>query len=406
MLLTILQREVISRKVSFSFCSLGTECVFLRKNRMKYSRMMGFCLLVFITVSCSRDSSPGIVEEQVNIPDFKLIGEDAGNIFQYTYTASSESGLETNLTQSLGVDPFYIELRQVSEVVSFYSFSSDNFSIIQQNTITGQSTSYPNFYTVSDERSITWGANSENLLFLGYYSPRGSRDFGLRTIDPIDGSFTDLSLDLNIQQAFDPLYFRERLFITYRDEAGDYKLVVFNTETRSVILTFDYGSGIPNILIDEFGNAGILVGLGNSNFVYQVLDIETLDEISTASFMLDQFLPAGPLQGSVFGSTLFYTNFYAQPASVPYGPAYYDFDTDENFVVDMIGIVQQVEMEAQFTVTLTALRYYEEADVFLMGYANASSQTELNGGVLVISKTGLLLDRIELPFVPTYFIKP
>ncbi|NNK21381.1 MAG: hypothetical protein HKP07_08730 [Flavobacteriaceae bacterium] len=373
---------------------------------MKYFLRTGFCLLVFLTVSCSRDSSPGTEEEQVILPNFRLIGEDADNIYQYTYNASAESGTEINLTQTLGVDPFYLTLRQVAEVVSFYSFSADNFSLIQQNTLTGQSASYLNFYTVSDERSITWGTNSEDLLFLGYYSPKGSRNFGLRTLDPTDGSFTDLSLDFNIQQAYDPLYFRQRLFITYKDEAGNYKIVVYNTETRNVMITLDYGPGIPNLLIDELGNLGILVGLGNSDFVYYVLDIETLNEINEFTFSLNEFLPPGPLQGDVFDTTLFYTNYLAQPSEIPFGPAYFDFVTNENFIVDILGIVQQVELETQFTLALTALRYYNEAEVFLMGYADASSQIELRGGVLIISKSGQLLSRIELPFVPTYFVKP
>ncbi|MBT8282243.1 MAG: hypothetical protein KJO86_00775 [Muriicola sp.] len=373
---------------------------------MKYSNILGFCLLVFLVASCSRDNAAGTVEEEIPLPDFRLIGEDEENIYQYSYDASLESGIQTNLTQSLGVDPFYLTLRQVAEEVSFYSFSSDNFSLIQQNTLTGQSTSYPNFYTVSEDRSITWGTNSEDLIFLGYYSPKGSRDFGLRTLDPEDGTFTDLSLDANIQQAYDPLYFRQRLFITYRDEAGNYKVVVFNTESRNIMLTLDYGFGIPNLLIDELGNVGILVGLGNSDFIYQVFDLETLDEINEFAFSLDEFLPPGPLQGNIFDRTLYYTNSLAQPSAVPFGPAYFDFETNVNFVVDILGIVQQVETDTGFTIALTALRYYNDAEIFLMGYADASSPADLNGGVIAISKTGQLLSRIELPFVPTYFVKP
>jgi hypothetical protein len=373
---------------------------------MRFKLILGFCLFNLFLVSCSKDTSQGGEEVSVIIPDFRLIGEDAESIYQYSYNASAESGGQINLTQSLGLDPLYLTLRQVDEEVSFFSFDSGSFTLTKQNTITGQSSILPDFYTVSDERSITWGTNSEDLVFLGYYSPRGGSDFGIRTLDPTDGSFTDLPVAQGVQQVYDPLYFRERLLLAFREEAGAYKVVIFNTETRSVMLTLDYGSGIPSILIDENGNIGILIGTGNSNFVYQVLDIETLDQEGESAFILDEFLPPGTLQGEVYGSTLFYTNYFAQPTSVPFGPAYFNFATNENFEIDVLGIVQEVEAETQLTVVLTAQRYYKDADVFLMGYANSGSQSEVAGGVLVISKTGQLIRRIELPFVPTYFVKP
>ena len=91
---------------------------------------------------------------------------------------------------------------------------------------------------------------------------------------------------------------------------------------------------------------------------------------------------------------------------MPFGPAFYDFVKDENVVIDILSIVQEVEAATQFTVNLTALRYFEEEEVFLMGYANAFTPNGIKGGVLVISREGNLLERIEVPFAPTYFVKP
>ncbi len=372
---------------------------------MKYHQLLGLCLSLVFFVSCSKDDGPGAVIEKASTPNFKMIGEDEENIFQYSYNATQESGTQINLTQTLGLDPFYLTLRQVDEIISFYSFSAGSFSILQQNTLSGQATTYADFYTVTEERSITWGTNSEDLLFLGYYTPKGSRNFGIRTLDPNDGSFTDLSIEPNIQQAFDPLYFRERIFMTYKDAAGVYKTAIFNTETRTIIRTLDHGEGIPNVLIDDEGNLGVIIGTGNSVFVYQVYDMETLILQRESLFILDKFLPPGPLQGAVYGNTLFYTNSLAQPSPVTFGPAYFNFENDTDFVIDILSIVQQVEQETQFTIALTAMQYIEEAEVFLMGYAIANFTTEINGGVLVISKTGTLLERIEVPFAPTYFIK-
>lgn len=372
---------------------------------MKYHQLLGLCLSLAFFISCSKDDGPGTFVEMASTPNFKMIGEDAENIFQYNYNATLESGSQINLTQTLGLDPMYLTLRQVAEVVSFYSFSAGSFSILQQNTLNGQSTAYPDFYTVTEERSITWGTNSEDLLFLGNYSPQGSRNFGIRTLDPADGSFTDLSIEFNIEQGYDPLYFRQRLLMTYKDAAGAYKVAIFNTETRSIMLTLDYGDGVPNVLIDDEGNIGVVIGTGNSNFVYQVYDIETLILQRETLFVLDKFLPPGPLQGAVYGNTLFYTYSLAQPSPVTLGPAYFDFENNTDFVIDILSIVQQVELETQFTIALTAMRYIAEVEVFLMGYANVNSSTEITGGVLVISKTGTILERIEVPFAPTYFIK-
>jgi len=372
---------------------------------MKYHQLLGLCLSLSFFIACSKDDGPGAVVEMASAPNFKMIGEDAENIFQYSYNASQESGSQINLTQTLGLDPLYLTLRQVDEVVSFYSFNAGSFSILQLNTSSGQTTAYPDFYTVTEERSITWGTNSEELLFLGYYSPKGSRNYGIRTLDPVNGNFTDLPIEVNIQQAYEPLYFRERLLITYKDAAGAYKIAIFNTETGAILLTLNYGEGIPNVLIDEEGNIGVIIGTSNSNFVYQVYDIETLLLQRESFFILDKYLPPGPLKGAVQGNTLFYSNSLAQPAPVLFGPAYFNFENNTDFVIDILGIVQQVELETQFTIALTTLRYIEKAEVFLFGYANANISNELVGGVLVISKAGVLLERIEVPFVPTYFIK-
>lgn len=193
--------------------------------------------------------------------------------------------------------------------------------------------------------------------------------------------------------------------MTYKDVAGGYKIAIFNTETRSIMLTLDYGDGIPNVLIDDEGNLGVVIGTGNSNFVYQVYDFETLVLQNESTFSLEEFLPPGPLQGAVYDSTLFYLNSLAQPSAVSFGPAYFDFENNTDFVIDILGIVQQVESETQYNITLTAMRFSKEAKVFLIGYANANLSSGIEGGVLVISKKGALLERIEVPFVPTYFIK-
>jgi len=232
---------------------------------MKITQIYWLILCGIVLSSCSKEATSPNEAVEIDIPDFKLIGEDLDNIYQFSYDATLKQGVQVNLTESLGVDPLYLTLRQVSDVISFYSFSSGNFSVIQQNVETGQSTTYPNFYTVNDERSIIWGTNSENVLFLGYYSPQGSKNFGLRSLNPGTQESSDLSIAINVQQVFDPIYFRQRLIVGYQDGVGKYQAAIFNTETKAILQTFDFGSNVPSILIDDIGNIGIIVGKGKTN---------------------------------------------------------------------------------------------------------------------------------------------
>ncbi|NNE03331.1 MAG: hypothetical protein HKN52_09210 [Eudoraea sp.] len=373
---------------------------------MKINQLYWLLLCGILLSACTKDEDSPIDTVDVETPNFKLIGEDLDNIYQFSYNASLKQGVQVNLTESLGVDPVYLTLRQVSDVISFYSFSSGSFSVIQQNVETGQSSAYPEFYTVSDERSIIWGTNSEDALFLGYFSPQGSSNLGLRTINPGTQEFSDLPIAFNVEQVFDPVYHRQRLIVSYQDAVGNYQVGIFNTATGAFLQTFDFGSDVPSILIDDMGDIGIIVGKGNTNFTYQVYDIETLNPIIETDFTLNKYLPPGPLKGAVINDILYYTNFLAQTSSVPFGPAYYDFVLDENNVIDIVSIVQQVELETQFTVDVTAMRYLESAGVFLMGYVNVNTAVSVEGGILIISKEGVLLDRVEVPFAPTYIIKP
>lgn len=379
--------------------------VHLLKSCMKIKQIYLLLLCGVVLGSCSKEDDSPKEAIAIEIPDFRLIGEDLDNIYQFKYDASLQQGIQVNLTESLGVDPLYIALRQVSDVISFYSFSSGNFSVIQQNVETGQSSTYPDFYSISDERSIIWGTNSEDALFLGYFSPQGSKNYGLRTLNPITQEISEVSVAFNVEQVFDPVYHRQRLILSYLDGVGNYQVGIFNTETGAIIQSMFFGSNIPSILIDEMGDLGVIVGKGNNNFTYEVYDIETLNPIMETDFTLNRYLPPGPLQGAIFGDVLYYTNFLAQPSAVPYGPAYYDFVLDENNVIDIVSIVQQLEQTTQFTVDVTAMRYLETADVFIIGYVNVNTANSVEGGVLIISKEGTIIDRVEVPFAPTYIIK-
>jgi hypothetical protein len=70
----------------------------------------------------------------------------------------------------------------------------------------------------------------------------------------------------------------------------------------------------------------------------------------------------------------------------------------------MPTIVREVQIDLGATIILTAFGYQESGKAFLVGYTMENS-TLFEGGVLVISEQGRLLDNITVPFVPVYFIQ-
>ncbi|MEX0288584.1 MAG: hypothetical protein AB3N14_05695, partial [Flavobacteriaceae bacterium] len=99
-----------------------------------------------------------------------------------------------------------------------------------------------------------------------------------------------------------------------------------------------------------------------------------------------------------------YINTYIQPAPIVAGPAIYDFMKSENSIIDMIAIANNVEQELGTPIVLSAIDYKKEGDVFLVGYGKPVGSS-LEGGVLVISSVGVLIDHIILPFAPTYIVQ-
>ncbi len=366
-----------------------------------------FWLLIigWLLLGCSKDDNPSDLESAPKISDFMAIGEDLENIFLYKYNASQEQGETINLTEENLVNRQYLTLRQVADLLTFFSFSSGSFSAIQRNLITGESQSLDNFYTVSQERSLLWGTNSENQLFLGFFSPSGSTDFGIRTIDLTTNEETELMVESNLQNVYDPIYFRERLLVVYLDVGNNYHTAIMDTENNTILNTLDFGNSIPSILINKMGDIVIFQGNNDANYRYTVYDIETFEIVEEDTFSINRFFDPGPLQAYFINEKLYYLNFYSQPSSVPFGPAVYEFNSKQNRILDMLSIVMQVEQEMQINIDLTAFGYDLSSSSFLMGYANSSDSNILEGGVLIISDQGALLDNIELNFVPTYFIK-
>ena len=355
--------------------------------------------------NCSNDDDAEMqAESLLEIPDFQLIAEDTESIFWYSYDAELESANTINLTEEDNLNRFYISLRQVVDKLSFFSLFDGSFSLLQKNISNNSIVSVENFISISAERSIIWGTTTESQILMAYYSPPSSGELGVRTQDIESGSFDDTQLASDVFETSEPLYYNQRLFAAYLDNNNRYNMVVFDTENLAIIRTFDFEDQFPSLLIDDDGNLVILTGKQGS-FTRQVYDVVNMDLLDTENFSLGQFLETGPLDAFLVNNKLYYKNGLIQPSPLPFAPAVFDFSTGESQVVDIISIRDTVREQIDRDIIPTAFGFNTVNRIFLMAYAEASTDDSFLGGVLVIAENGDLIDILELPFVPTYFIK-
>ncbi|MEN8790159.1 MAG: hypothetical protein ABF293_13730 [Flavobacteriaceae bacterium] len=354
---------------------------------------------------CSNDDSAEQEQEnEQSIPDFQCIGEDFENIFLYNYDSDMESGSAANLTQENDLDRFYIGLKQVSEVLSFFSFFEGDFSLLQKNVQNNSVSTFENFISESSERSVIWGANTESEILIGYYSPRGSGEFGVRVLDAVTEAFVDTPLASNVFDTQEPLYFNQRLFASYLDNNDRYHLVVFNTVDFSIVTSFDFLDETPSFLIDDMGN--FVLFLGNQGvFKKEVYSIANMDLLESDSFIINEFFQPGPMNAYLVEDKLYYQSALVQPAPVLFTPAIYDFANNQNQILDILSLRETVILQIGRDINPTAFGFNSEKRLFFRGFAEVTGDSSFDGGIMVISEDGSLIEILELPFVPTYFIK-
>ena len=377
---------------------------------MKFYRLLsvfGIFTIAVLFIGCSNDDNQPSLVSEIQMPDYNVIGENFQSVFQYNYSGTLEDGELINLTEESNINREYLTLRQVSELLTFFSFAAGSFSAIQINYVTGESTFINEFYRISNESSVIWGTNSEDKIFMGFYIPEGSTNYSIRTFDLATDQEMDLFLEFNVNDVFEPLYYGNRLLITFLDQQSNYKLSVLDTDSNNLIRTFDFGKSVPSILINKDGDMIILSGNSASDFELTLYDLQTLEVIQEDFFSINRYFLAGPIQSeaSIVNEKLYYLNLYAQPSNIPFGPATYDFITKENRIIDMLSIVQQVQDEVGLDIELTAFDYNEKSNTFLMGYAKLIDEETLEGGIIVISEEGRLLRNTNLGFAPTRFIE-
>lgn len=372
---------------------------------MSIIRVSGLLLLVLFTFGCSNDDGPSIEADPDTLPQFQVIGQDASSVYQYTQAGTQEEGSVLNLTELSGVNRQYITLRQTGDLVSFFSFASDNFSLVIHDTGTNSALAYPNFYAVADERAISWGSNSESQIFLGFYTPRGTRNYNVRILDPVTDAFSDVQIAFNITQAYQPIYHNGRLILPFRDSIENYQVAIVDTDNAALLQTLDFGGAATSVFINAMDELVVLSSLDQANYQYTFYDLQTLFPNNQGNFVLSKFFAPGPLQASISNDKLYYTNFFPQPYPLTSGPAVFDLATGEDQVIDILSIVEEIETEIGEPIVLTDIHFFEEEGLFAVGYAEAGDLETWDGGIIFLRTNGEIVYRRELPFVPTYIVR-
>ncbi len=370
---------------------------------MRIKLSLFFALVWILFMGCSKDVIPA--EEEINLPSFTVIGEDLDFAYEYRYNGLVGSGEIKNLSNELGVYSDYLTLRQLQTTLSFYSFSSGSFSLARKNLVTGNSETFQNFFTNTGQRSISWGINTENTVFFGFYAPVGSTNLGVLSVDLSGLLVQDLILENNILNLYQPLYSNGKLFITYKDGLNNYKITVFNTNSKQVITTLEFEKTAPSILLDDFGDLAVIKPVMNLDALLEIYDFNTFAIKKQFPITLNQTFVAGPLSGILTNNKLYYSYAYSQPFLLTTGPAILDLNDNTNIVLDLLSLFAQVESELGYPVVLVSQGYSKFQNVFFVGYGVLNNGESIEGGVLIISESGELLKNIAIPFAPTYFVK-
>lgn len=358
-------------------------------------------VLVLSLAGCSNDDQPQDSNPIVEKGSFVAVGEDLDQVFQYNYNAVSETGVTFDLTQELGVGVDFLTLQQAGDVLSFYTFSEGRFSLSTKNIQSAQIRNYPDFYTNTVGRSITWGVNKDSKAFFGYLGPVGSRNLGILELDLENSTEKETTLDFNVNDVFAPLLYENILYISYVDGLGNYKLTTYDTGTGASN-TIDFQDTPISLLISDMGDLVIFKGQPQTEL--EKYDAKTLIFLERISFNTSfGFLP-GPLEDTFLaGDKVFFNLAYPQPSRFVSTPSSYDLISQEITSADLFTIVNEVEEDIGQSVQITTQVYDVSEQVFLLGYGTFDDAVV--GGVFQISLEGELLDNISLPFFPSYFVR-
>lgn len=359
-------------------------------------------LLAIFVLGCSSNDNDIIPNQEPEAASFLVIGEDAENVYQYNYDAETNIGASVDLSSELGISSNYLTLRQTVNLISFFSFSEGFFSLSQKNINTGQISNYNNFYENNQGRSIVWGDTNETNVFFGYFGPNGSRNLSIQDIELSTNERFDVTIDFNIETVYQPLFFEDRIYFAYRDNQDNSRFTFYDVNTKSAGPKLDFGETTISFFVAGDSTIGIIKnGLEASLELYDSINLDFLER-----FSLDfdsGFSPGPVLEMALVNNMLFYAKPFIQPSRFPFGPAVFDLDRQEDRILDLEGIVMNLEQEMGSNLTLTFQTYNTKTNLFMVGYGLLGN--EIKGGILQISNAGKLISNIEFPFFPTYMVR-
>ncbi|MEL7268500.1 MAG: hypothetical protein AAGL34_02950 [Bacteroidota bacterium] len=357
----------------------------------------------FVVWGCSNDDNDSDNHNGEFPASFTVIGEDQSQVYQFTSQNGSQMGTSSSLTERLGVPSNYLTIRQNGDDLSFYTFSEDSFSLFRWNV--GQSTgeTFDSFYTVSAQRSITWGIDMDDAVLFGYFGPFTARNLFLQRVDLVEGNLRDIPIEDNVMLSFQPLLHNQKLYLSFRDMEGNNKLVLYDEANERLSQVLDFGTAPFSFLVAENNEIAVIQNIPSPTMgFYDGDDLTLIEEVSLQrNFPLEM----GPIQNASIFQNRFYYNFvYPQPAILPEGPAVYDLQTGEHRLIDLSRILGQVETEIGQNVQVTTQRFDEVSRVFFVGFASTSLNS-ISGGVVQIAEDGNRFEIFEFPFFPTYFVR-
>jgi len=367
---------------------------------MNWKNIFGVTLTLLI-VGCSNDDNIIKEPDEILAASFEVIGEDTEAVFQYTFDAKTNTSELLNLTSEIGVPTDYLTLRQTDDFLSFYSFRQGAFSLVIKNISTGATASFVDFYANGPGRSVVWGTNTLTNVFFGYFAPGDSREIGLQDVEIQNQTSLDVSIDIDIDLLFQPLLFNDKVYITFLDNQGEYKLSFYDTLTKSLGNIINFGDTPISIFIDDLDN--LVVIKNGIDATLELYDTNDLSFIRSSNLGFNSGFASGPVSGTVLSENkLYYARPYIQPARFASGPAIFDLETQESFIPDFITIADEIEAGIGSNITITAQTYSSSRNMFFIGYSILTTPNQ--GGVLQISPAGELIDNTSLPFFPSYIV--
>lgn len=368
-------------------------------------RRLGFYLVLFGFFSCTTETVQQPPEPQ-DPDEVILVGEDFTSVYTSIYNPQTGVFASRNLTAEIGVPLDYLIQRDYQNELSFYSFEGGAFSLFRTNPTNGISTSIAGFYVNSPERSIIWGADADEGIYLAFFAPVGSKNLSLLRMGLNTAITDEFTVEFGVEEVYPPLVANGFLLVGYQSGTGNYKIAVYQLENFQLQGTLDLGSGAsPSYFVTENQQLGVLrSGLG-VNPELEVYDLNSLEFLFSNTLEVNQFFQPGPVQAELIGSNFYYYFTYAQPSPVVDGPAQINLDDGINRLVDINALRLQLEDERGLRLVFTAKGVGQGSPPqYYLGYGYQTTDNSVEGGVLILDAGGSILAQRELPYIPTAII--